>query len=317
MPISTEMVKAAETAYKAAAADGGVSDAQRMKLALEAVLAQATSRPAPADAQPDVAERLAFAADDGARAALAGVHELYVHEDGCAGLPPDSVLQEGDKPLCRFVWTSDSGDMSAGIQPRAYWALADDQSGTVLSDFSGPIHGSGRAGSHSLCTTLREIHGRARRVLANHHAYPSVIRRLVDEFFSTKQARRVHVRVLWANRHALRARRAAQRTATTTQGRVRAGNAAVRKALNGEGVHAFSYHLAGWASTRQVLSQQAAILRGLFYLLDAGEAELQAAYEFYEALARNVEPAERNTPLNNAALPAAAEILCWRLLAAI
>ncbi len=85
---------------------------------------------------------LADAHEKGVMDALQGVHELFVHEDGCSALPPDSPLQEEGKPFCRFNWYSDSGDTQVGIPWRSYWALDDNQTGTVLADliaaFSGP-----------------------------------------------------------------------------------------------------------------------------------------------------------------------------------
>lgn len=74
----------------------------------------------------------------GARRAREGVQEVYVHADGCAGLPPDSPVQEGDKPVCRIAWTEDAGDMTVGIWPQSYWSLAPDQSGTLLGDVFAP-----------------------------------------------------------------------------------------------------------------------------------------------------------------------------------
>lgn len=87
---------------------------------------------------------LADAHEKGVMDALRGVHELFVHEAGCAALPPDSPLQDGDKPFCRFTWYSDSGDAHVGIPWRSYWALDDNQTGTVLGELiaslSGPPH---------------------------------------------------------------------------------------------------------------------------------------------------------------------------------
>jgi hypothetical protein len=73
--------------------------------------------------------------------ALRGVHELFVHEDGCGALPPDSPLQDGDKPFCRFTWYSDSGDEHVGIPWRSYWALDDNQTGTVLAELIASLSG--------------------------------------------------------------------------------------------------------------------------------------------------------------------------------
>ncbi|MFC0697998.1 hypothetical protein [Paraburkholderia humisilvae] len=84
----------------------------------------------------DVEERLVHAADDGARSARAGTHELIVDEDGCAGLPSEHPAQEGDRPICRFRWREDRGDPGIGMPGFCGWVLADDQSGTLLADLS-------------------------------------------------------------------------------------------------------------------------------------------------------------------------------------
>ncbi|MGC8213265.1 hypothetical protein [Ralstonia pseudosolanacearum] len=77
---------------------------------------------------------LADAHEKGVMDALHGVHELFVHEEGCCAFPPDSTLQDGTKPFCRFGWYSDSGDEPVGIPWRSYWALDDNQTGTVLAE---------------------------------------------------------------------------------------------------------------------------------------------------------------------------------------
>ncbi|MDC6180061.1 hypothetical protein [Ralstonia solanacearum] len=84
---------------------------------------------------------LADAHEKGVMDALRGVHELFVHEDGCGALPPDSPLQDGDKPFCRFTWYSDSGDAHVGIPWRSYWALDDNQAGTVLAELIASLTG--------------------------------------------------------------------------------------------------------------------------------------------------------------------------------
>jgi hypothetical protein len=62
--------------------------------------------------------------------AVEGVHELFTHDSGTDGTPDHWA----DKPICRFVRVSERGDASVGIPDADYWALADDQSGTVLAE---------------------------------------------------------------------------------------------------------------------------------------------------------------------------------------
>jgi hypothetical protein len=73
-------------------------------------------------------EELAYSFEDGLNRAREGVHELFANEE----YPLDGL--EGDKPFCRFEYFADGGDDSVGIPGRAYWALAQDQSGTELAD---------------------------------------------------------------------------------------------------------------------------------------------------------------------------------------
>jgi hypothetical protein len=73
-----------------------------------------------------IAEGMAF--DAGVASARKGIHELFLSEDG-AEIPGLT----GEIPFCRFKFFEDKGDASVGIPGHAYWALADDQSGTELA----------------------------------------------------------------------------------------------------------------------------------------------------------------------------------------
>jgi hypothetical protein len=81
-------------------------------------------------------ENLTHAGETGYDAAVSGVHELFVSANGCAALHQDNVFQDGDKPICRFVREREDGDESARLTGFEYWALADDQSGTVLEELA-------------------------------------------------------------------------------------------------------------------------------------------------------------------------------------
>jgi hypothetical protein len=73
------------------------------------------------------AEEYFFAHQSGLDDARSGEHELFPDEN----YPIDAL--EGDKPLCRFHFFTDSGDSSVGEPGRSYWALSADQSGTELA----------------------------------------------------------------------------------------------------------------------------------------------------------------------------------------
>jgi len=60
-----------------------------------------------------------------------GVQELFTDETRAASL---EGWENDDKPVCRFFWYQDGGDATVGEPARAYWALAADQSGTLLAD---------------------------------------------------------------------------------------------------------------------------------------------------------------------------------------
>jgi hypothetical protein len=82
----------------------------------------------------DQSERESLIADQAAKRALAGVHELFFHEDRYPDLPggvevPDEWTSE---PFARFAVYRDAGDSSVGVPGRSYWAMTEDQTGTVL-----------------------------------------------------------------------------------------------------------------------------------------------------------------------------------------
>lgn len=95
----------------------------------EAVPATPAGDEAQGDAEPlDHFER-------GLIAARKGIQELFVDENRAAAI----AVWEGDKPIARFVWYEDGGDASVGEPGRAYWALAEDQTGTELADLLGRV----------------------------------------------------------------------------------------------------------------------------------------------------------------------------------
>ncbi|WP_257806978.1 helix-turn-helix domain-containing protein [Burkholderia glumae] len=111
-----------------------ISAARQMKRQAERALVATQGVDAAAAVAGDAGEADALKIDVAIQAALAGNHDLFVHEDGCAALPSDHPFQAGDKPLCRFAWFEDAGDPSVGIPARSYFALTDDQAGTALAD---------------------------------------------------------------------------------------------------------------------------------------------------------------------------------------
>lgn len=76
---------------------------------------------------------LDMAIDSAVGAFLAKPHEVYTHPDG--GGPDYPYPDEWDeKVFARLQWFEDPGDWEVGIPPVSGFALAADQSGTVVGD---------------------------------------------------------------------------------------------------------------------------------------------------------------------------------------
>ncbi len=73
------------------------------------------------------AEQVAHAWQQGHAAALAGIHEVYLREDGAG-----PALDENGLPVCRFQRWQDPGDASVGIPASSGWELSKDQADTLL-----------------------------------------------------------------------------------------------------------------------------------------------------------------------------------------
>jgi hypothetical protein len=82
----------------------------------------------------DQSEREPLLADQAAERTLSGVHELFFHEDRYPDLPGGVEVPEGwaSEPFARFAMYRDAGDSSVGVPARSYWAMTEDQKGTVL-----------------------------------------------------------------------------------------------------------------------------------------------------------------------------------------
>jgi hypothetical protein len=82
----------------------------------------------------DQSEREPLIADQAAERALSGVHELFFHEDRYPDLPGGVEVPEGwaSEPFARFAMYRDAGDSSVGVPGRSYWAMTEDQKGTVF-----------------------------------------------------------------------------------------------------------------------------------------------------------------------------------------
>lgn len=94
--------------------------------------------------------------DCAAKKALSGTHELHLNEN------IDHGIEDADKPLCRFFMYRDSGDSGAGLPSRQYWALAEDQTGTILAD---------------LITQAAELNRRVQKLVAEKEGAESVCKR--------------------------------------------------------------------------------------------------------------------------------------------